>query len=246
MPLVALTAAWLAGIGLASLFSPPRAFLATLTLIPLLGLVLWRHEPEPRLVFACGLFALLGVLRYPSSFAQTDSLAPYIGVDRAAIEGVVVAEPEAYNDYTNVRLHIERLTLPDGTSYALKSDALARLPPFAPFTYGDRLLITGTLTAPPVFADFDYRDYLAQRGISALLQASGTALIARNQGNPFYMALFALKARARNAIAASLAEPQASVLQGILLGDRPASQPLSRTPSTARAPATFWSSPAIT
>lgn len=220
MPLVALTAAWLAGIGLASLFSPPRAFLATLTLIPLLGLVLWRHEPGPRLVFACGLFALLGVLRYPSSFAQTDSLAPYIGVDRAAIEGVVVAEPEAHNDYTNVRLHIERLTLPDGTSYALKSDALARLPPFAPFTYGDRLLITGTLTAPPVFADFDYRDYLAQRGISALLQASGAALIARNQGNPFYMALFALKARARNAIAASLAEPQASVLQGILLGDR--------------------------
>lgn len=222
LPLVTLTIAWLAGISLASFFPLPlpRAFLPILAAIPLLGLFLWRRESGPRLAFACGLFVLLGALRYPPPSEQHDPLAAYIGADRVVAEGVVAAEPEVHNDYANIRLHVERLTLPDGTSRAIEGDLLARLPLFSPFAYGDRLLITGTLTSPPVFADFDYQGYLAQRGIHALLQASGMALIARDQGNPLYAALYALKAHLRKAIAASLPEPQASLLQGILLGDR--------------------------
>ena len=33
------------------------------------------------------------------------------------------------------------------------------------FRYGDRLIVTGKAEEPPVFEDFDYRDYLARQGV---------------------------------------------------------------------------------
>lgn len=219
LPLVVLSAAWLAGLALASTFPLPRTLLAASALLPGLGLLLWRREPGPRLAFACVLFALLGALRYPPP-PDRSPLAPYIGLNNVRVEGVVVAEPIANDDYTKFRFRTDQIAGADTPPTSIDSDLLAYLPPFTPVAYGDRLIITGTLTAAPVFANFDYREYLTQRGILALLQARQFRRTAQGQGDPLFSALLALKAHVRAAIAASLPEPHASVLQGILLGDR--------------------------
>lgn len=218
-PLVVLTAAWLAGLTLASSIPLPHTLLAASALLPALGLFLWRHDPGPRLAFACTLFALLGALRYPPPPAHSP-LAPYIGLNNVRVEGIVVAEPIVDDDYTKFRFHADQITAPNALPAPIDSDLLAQFPPFTSVAYGDRLIITGTLAAAPVFADFDYREYLARRGIQALLQARQFRHIAQGQGDPLLSALLALKAHVREAIASSLPEPHASVLQGILLGDR--------------------------
>lgn len=218
LPLVAVTATWLLGLALASAFSLPRTTLTISTLIPLFGILLWRRHSGPRLAFACALFALLGALRYPPPI-EHDPLARYIGLEKVGVEGVVTAEPEMRNGETRARLQVEQVIAPDAGPLFVESDLLAQLPRFASVAYGDRLLITGTLTAPPVFAHFDYREYLARRGIHVLLRADQTTLMAHDRGNPLLSALLAVKAQARRAILASLPEPHASVLQGILLGD---------------------------
>jgi len=219
LPLVALTAAWLGGLALAAAFPLPHTLLAASALLPGLGLLLWRREPGPRLAFACALVALLGALRYPPP-PDRSPLAPYIGLANVRVEGVVVAEPLADDDYTKFRFRADPIVIANAPPASIDSDLLAQLPPFSPVAYGDRLIITGTLAAAPVFADFDYREYLARRGIQALLQARQFRRVAQGQGDPLLSALLTLKAHVRAAIAASLPEPHASVLQGILLGDR--------------------------
>lgn len=219
LPLVALTAAWLAGLALAAAFPLPHTLLAASAIIPGLGLLLWRHDPGPRLAFACILFVILGALRYPPP-PDHSLLAPYIGLNNVRVEGVVVAEPIVDDDYTKFRFHADQITALNALPAPLDSDLLAQLPPFTPVAYGDRLIITATLAAAPVFADFDYREYLARRGIQALLQARQFRRSAQGQGDPLLSALLALKAHVREAIASSLPEPHAGVLQGILLGDR--------------------------
>lgn len=219
LPLVALTAAWLGGLALASSFPLPHALLAASAALSGLGLLLWRRELGSRLAFACALVALLGALRYPPP-PDRSPLAPYIGLTNVRVEGVVVAEPLVDDDYTKFRFRADQIIIANAPPASIDSDLLAQLPPFSPVAYGDRLIITGTLAAVPVFADFDYREYLARRGILALLQAHQFRPVAQGQGDPLLSALLTLKAHVRAAMAASLPEPHASVLQGILLGDR--------------------------
>ena len=48
--------------------------------------------------------------------------------------------------------------------------------------YGDRLLITGSLETPPILGEYDYREYLASRGVRSLMrQPRVTRLRGRNR-----------------------------------------------------------------
>ena len=70
------------------------------------------------------------------------------------------------------------------------------------------------------FADCDswYREYLARRDIHSLLQYARIEPIAHGQGTPFWTALYGFRRRASQIISRLLPEPQASLLNGILLG----------------------------
>jgi competence protein ComEC len=218
LPLVALSTAWVLGLALASSFALPRESLTVLLLIPLLGLLLWRRAPVHRLAFACALFAMLGTLRYPPLVTDYP-LTPYLG-QQVAVKGIVTSEPDAVGDEIRFRFAVFEIVAPDHGAQLMTGEVLTSAPRFSPVAYGDRTLITGTLRAAPVFAHFDYREYLARRGVHGLLQSERMTLMARDHGNPLTAALIAIRARARRAIGASLPEPHASVLQGILLGDR--------------------------
>jgi competence protein ComEC len=79
--------------------------------------------------------------------------------------------------------------------------------------------VTGELVAPPEFATFSYRDYLAQQGIYSMIDRPRVVVLGRDQGSPLLAAVYAFRDRARTVIARILPEPQASLLTGILLGD---------------------------
>ncbi|MDM8518453.1 DNA internalization-related competence protein ComEC/Rec2 [Anaerolineales bacterium HSG6] len=95
---------------------------------------------------------------------------------------------------------------------------LVRAPRYPERFYGDKLALHGLLETPPEFEDFSYKDYLARFGIHAMMHRPRVELLAAEQANPFWASMYAFKRRASQTINQILPEPQASLLNGILLG----------------------------
>ena len=217
--LVYLSVAWLSGIVLASLLQPPATLLALAAILPLAGFFLWRGDRHARLLAGCGLLLLLGAGRYLLAIPHfdADDLATYNDRGWITLHGVVVSEPDVRGTYTNLRLRVDRLLIANA-SYAVEGLALAQVPRYPEYRYGDRLEVAGLLETPPEFETFSYRDYLARQGVYSLVRRAQVTLLHRGEGSPFWQVLYAFKGRTQRVIAAILPEPQASLLTGILLG----------------------------
>ena len=220
MTLVYLAIAWLAGIALAKATSLPWQALPVLGLVAFLSLLLWWDNARVRLGALCVLMLALGagrLLLAVPHFNET-SLATYNDIGWVTLKGIVVGEPDEREHYTNLRVQVERLTLPDGTELEVQGLALVKASRYIQHDYGDRVRIEGLLETPPVFEEFSYREYLARQGIHSLIRRAQVERKESGQGNPLYAALLTLKARAQFTIASILPEPQAALLTGILLG----------------------------
>lgn len=221
MPLVIISIGWLAGIWIASMLTLPVEAIWLAALAPIIGLVLWWREPRWRLIWLAGLFAVCGAVRYNLSIPQFDqnSISTYNNTDQVTLEGVVDTEPDVRDTYINLRVQADRLTLPDGPAQPINGAVLVRPSRPAEFKYGDRLRVTGDLVTPPEFATFSYKDYLARQNIYSMIDRPRVTTLAHDQASPILAAIFAFKDRARTVIQQILAEPEASLLNGILLGD---------------------------
>jgi competence protein ComEC len=219
-PLIRFGLAWLAGIALARWLNLPW-FILVLAALPALG-ALWLYGQHPRarigaimaVSFLAGAFRLVffqPVFSAGDLAFYNDSPAP------VKITGVVVDEPDVRDTYINFRLKAESLQL-KGATQPVTGLLLVRGPRYPEHFYGDRLTVTGKLETPPVLENFSYKDYLARFGIHSLVRRLHLELIESNQGNLFWAAMLAFKARAAQTINRILAEPYASLLNGILLG----------------------------
>jgi hypothetical protein len=109
-------------------------------------------------------FALAGLGRTLASHPPVDAgdVSYYNDVDslRSApqfITGVISAEP--LNGDRSQQLRITSETVRNGASgvaVPIKGLVLAILPPYPEYSFGERLVLEGTLTTPPVLGDFDY------------------------------------------------------------------------------------------
>jgi len=190
--------------------------------VAILGMVLTRRAQKPRWVFALALAAMLGALRFSLAqprFDQT-SLVTYNDQQQLVIvEGVVVAEPDVRDEYTNLRVEADKLAIADQPTRTVKGLVLVQAPLFSDFRYGDRIRAEGKLQTPTNFDEFDYREYLARQDVYSVMYRPRLSVLARDQGFAPFGWLYAFKARAKNVIVQILPEPQASLLTGILLGD---------------------------
>ena len=220
MTLVILAIAWLTGIALARTTNLPWQVLPVVGLAAFLGLLLWRGSARVRLASLCALTLALGAGRFLLAIPRFDehTVATYNDAGWVTLEGVVVGEPDEREQYTNLRVRAERLTLPDGTEREVQGLVLVKAERYPARQYGDRLQVEGLLETPPVLEEFSYRDYLARQGIHSLLAYGRITLLAARQANPVLYALYAFKRYAQSTIARILPEPPASLLTGILLG----------------------------
>ena len=88
------------------------------------------------------------------------------------------------------------------------------------YRYGDVLLFEGLLEAPPRFADFDYREYLARQGIAAVMPFPRATLVEEGQGSWALGQVYALRHRLAASLQQGLPQPQAALAQAMLLGLR--------------------------
>ena len=233
MTLVYLTLAWIAGILLAHTLWSLDLFGCAMSRWPLgvlagsamLAAIFLRRRPAVRFSAVLFTFLILGAWRYTAQpFAACPSstdLAFYNGDEKqavwAAAEGIVAGYPDVRDVRTFYRLRVAAVTIA-GTTHRVAGDLLVQANRFPGYTYGDRLRVTGQLQTPPVLDDFDYRRYLAQRGIHSLMRQAKVTRVAIGQGSPFWVFLYGLKTRGSALLNRVLPEPAAALANGMLLG----------------------------
>ena len=171
---------------------------------------------------------IVGMLRVGVLPSTAPEFSPWLGPDGVEVEGVVGEVPEARGGASRFLLNLERVN--DGSGWrevsggvlvtASPSLDLARQREAPFFRYGDRLLLDGELADAPVFAGFNYREYLARRGISALMFEPEVTWLAEGQGSRPLALLHGLRRSLAGALDASLPEPQTSFAKAVLLGIR--------------------------
>lgn len=222
-PLALFTLAWLIGIWLASRIAVSSVALGVAAFAAVVAIALtWRRSPKSRWALILTLAALLGALRYNLAqpcFDQTSLVAYNDQQQPVIVEGVVVAEPDVRDKYTNLRVQVDKLSIADQPARTVKGLVLVQAPPFTDYRYGDRVRAEGKFQTPTNFDEFDYREYLARQDVYSIMYRPRVTVLAHNQGFTPLAWLYSFKARAKNVVAQILPEPQASLLTGILLGD---------------------------
>ncbi len=221
MTLIYLAIAWLLGIIAADCFH-----LAAMPLLisayagALLAAVLWRTPARlPMLIMCC---AALGGLRYDWAQVATTPQSVWLLNEHGSVtlQGVVAEDPQWTEDGQRVLLSSERV-LVNGTVRRTEGTVLVKLPPYPVRSYGDRLVLTGTLKTPreaEQTGQFDYRTYLARKRVFSLMEPKAAKLVSSNNGSSFWTVLLQVRDRARRVLLRELPEPQSSLAVGILLG----------------------------
>ncbi len=221
MLLVWLAVAWMAGLVAADWSGAPlwqiQAALAAGAGLAGLGWR-WPHARALGLIVCCA--ALAGwrydLTRQPP---EPDDIRRLTGRE-VTILGAVSADPRRTGEGQQLTLAVEQVRS-GGRSRAATGLVLVNLPPYPEYRYGQRLLLLGRLGEPGTAkrpGEFDYRDYLARKGIFVLMQQPLARLLDGEAGNPALRTLLAFRDRCKTILMRSLPEPQAAIAVGILLG----------------------------
>ena len=225
-PLIPIAISWIAGLIAGHHFLAPGgvqpAATALLGLIPLVALLLWRRDRTLVLVAVCTLTFLAGAVRYQLHLNSLQSPGAVVHQNNQGpveVVGVVQNYPDVREGWTGLELEVEQLAA-SGEAGQAQGRVLLRTRRLPAFRYGDRLRVSGRLETPPEIEGFHYREFLAQQGILSQMWYPQIEKIATDQGSPVRTLIYTLRERASMVIARLMPEPEAALLQGILLGIR--------------------------
>lgn len=138
----------------------------------------------------------------------------------AVVAGTVVADPDKRAANLRVVLRVETINGQDAPHGKL----LVLLPRETEVAYGERLEVRGLVVAPEAFETdtgrvFDYPGYLRVRGVSMVMERA-TLREQEAAGVTVLGPLFAIKHAFEHSLQSVLPEPEVSLLEGMLLGER--------------------------
>jgi predicted membrane metal-binding protein len=169
--------------------------------------------------------ALVFVVRvelYDTAWSQ-HSLVPFVKDQtkgtKVTVEGVVAADPDSRDTTLHANIRVSKLN-----SAEVDGTLIAFFPTETELTYGQRVVVKGTLRVPDTFEtdggnEFDYPHYLQAQGISAMLTS---AKLASSTPAPVSLSgtLFAIKHTFNNSLERIFMPPLAALIEGIILGER--------------------------
>jgi len=221
MTLVYLSIAWVIGIYLGSKFALPWATifigLLPLCLIPFL----LNYKKQLLLASFCLLSLFGGCLRFQTSLPVVNGqhLQFYNDKGTVVVEGMVCTEPETRSTASIFQLSVSKLRI-NGAYAEVSGKAVVSVLRYHEYHYGDVLRITGKLETPPQSDDFSYKDYLARQGIYSIINYPRIEILDTGKGFKPLAWIYSLRNRLSQSLSQALPEPQASLAQGILLGQR--------------------------
>ncbi|MDE2900205.1 MAG: ComEC/Rec2 family competence protein, partial [Chloroflexota bacterium] len=234
MTLTALAAAWVAGLLLGQQAVLPVEALALWAVAgaALASAVAWRANRRGLIAAACAAAVLLAAGAWwgdRSAGHDVDAgLRPLFLEEQVTLRGLVLSDPE--RDGTAYRFQLGALEHDTGGGWrhidgrvqvtAQPGAAMAAERAAPHVRYGDRLILTGGIESPPVFDDFDYREYLAGQGVGAVARFPSLVLSGDGEGNPILERVYAVRAAFSESLQRSLSEPASALARSLLLGQR--------------------------
>ncbi len=221
MLLIYFSCAWLAGILLGAKFDLPLLTLP-IGLVPLALLFWWRSQRRMIILTSlCLTLFVSGAIFFQATRPATDegSLQFYNDRGTVTVEGVISRPPEVRDRTIHIRLDASAITTETGP-HEVTGTALIFVPRYPAYEYGDRLRVTGELKTPTSIGDFDYKGYLATQEIYSTMVYPHLEVLGKGAGNPLLARVFSLRENLADTLARTLAEPQASLAQVLLLGMR--------------------------
>lgn len=142
------------------------------------------------------------------------------------LNGYIDDEPDVSGNKMNFVFRAKELVVPDKT-IDTDEKILVTVNSFPVLNYGDKLSISGMIKTPQNFTDFDYAAYLKKQNIRTVMffpkisEESYFYLgFFERTKTGLYKKIFGLKDKFESAINKSISEPNASFINGILLGSR--------------------------
>lgn len=218
--------AFLSGVFMASLDTPPEWFVISLVLVAgalLVGMFFSKHAKIPLLLFCC-LGLICGIERYAVwNLSEADAVLLSVVGNASHYSGIVIDEPDVREGKTH--LTVELRTEGESPSRAVAARVLVIVNRFPEYHYGDQIALDGKLVFPKVLTEkdgrvFDYPQYLRTKGIRFQMIFPKITIMMSGQGNAVMSKLFAIKSGFEQAIAQALPSPQSALLSGLLLGGK--------------------------
>ncbi|MHB1354603.1 MAG: DNA internalization-related competence protein ComEC/Rec2 [Anaerolineae bacterium] len=219
MTLFFLILAWIAGLALARLGGAAAYVVTVLGVAGLFLLIIGRHTRHRRLLAAL-LFALvLGYVRYQLALPViTEShLAYYNDQGKVTLTGFISDDPIGKGASTKLQVDVEEIEQ-GGTVKPVNGKLAMTVGAYPRYSYGQRLVIIGTLETPPILDDFNYREYLEAQGVRSVMLRPKVTLVPGQGGSWLTLVLLTINHRLRTVVEHILPQPEAGLLQGVLLG----------------------------
>lgn len=216
MALVLVSVAWLMSMAAVALWNAPW-WMTGAWLLLASPLAIGRGRGAKAVLAGALIAALVGGWRF-EAWQQRDQppLARWVG-QKAMLEGVIASEPDPGLTTASYEVAIERVTI-EGRGEETSGKVRATVGQYSEYLPGTRVRLTGMLKEPPQVDGFDYRGYLARRGVA------GTMLFPKAEvtGEPDRWAIGRNLAKMRlaleRALQRALPEPEASLAAGIAFG----------------------------
>ncbi|WP_129629482.1 ComEC/Rec2 family competence protein [Candidatus Oscillochloris fontis] len=212
--LIQLAIAWMIGIVAGASLSIVAGWYWAVGVVGVVGVR--RRWGAALLVFA------LGALRYGASLPPVGPTDVRLLAEQGEVQlvGHVHADPTRNEEGQKLILRVEAVQH-DRQTRSSSGLVLISMPPFPAYQYGERLLVTGKLRSPRPATfpgEFDYRAYLAHRGIHVLMRTPGEIRrLSPSPPGPLHW-IYAAREHCRATLVRLVPEPQASLAIGILLG----------------------------
>jgi len=190
-----------------------------------LGALLAGKRREAATLGLLLLLALIGVDRYEEALPPSQPEGIALLNERAEpvkLRGVIVDEPQEGDRTQRFTLRVDAADAGAGFQ-AADGKVLVVTRPFPAYEFGDVLEMTTTLKTPPALDAFDYRDYLARRGVvSQAFYPQGIEITGQGTESGLKRLLIDARRPLGEALERSLPEPESALARGILLGQRAA------------------------
>ncbi len=233
-PLIVIAILFSSGIVVGRFLMVPLPFLFILTtLLLILTLILWRRQ-SLSLIFLFATIFFLGILSYQNNCIITpldiSNFIPQVS-NKVYLTGIITSDPvNSVTHYGDNRsqFYFKPLRLQkdgfwqdvNGITWVTVYGKEER------FRYGDELVLGGELTPPRAPSNpggFNYREYLRRQKVYSTIKVEKTDvvhLLGSNRANPVVYKVFGFKDITRKIVSSNIPKEEASILAGILLGDR--------------------------
>ncbi|RDV83401.1 DNA internalization-related competence protein ComEC/Rec2 [Ammonifex thiophilus] len=204
--------------------------LAVMSVLLALAVYYWARRRQGSLLVILALFFLLGLVATRLAFLEAVSPLKLYPNETVRLVGVVAEEPEVRGNRVSYLLRVREAEV-KGKSFRGGKVLVTVTSPPRIFSYGDLLSVEGKLSYPSPPGnpgEFDYRSYILQQRIIALVRARPESVtkIGEAPANPLVFLSLKIKERLVKALDSAFTPKESALLKGMIFGERTRIDPL--------------------